>query len=220
MQQTDTIVRFSPGHSTTFSSSPTVVTALVHLRLGRALRPVPMLSSSRRRQPTQLLSALRPRSVRTGIRVLGRGHHMAAIQPRLCRTLLLLSVMLWLVMLLTVSRGRRVVLRRRRHLLMLVLRTRGRAQRDLRRRRLLVVLVLCRGRNRERSRRGGVGGLWRPRASAARAGGPPTPPFLAGASALLVLTLVLVFFRGGGRTADGQPAWDVVGTRARHAHRA
>jgi hypothetical protein len=63
------------------------VTTLAHLRLRLTLRPMPVLSSGRR-QPTQLLSALRTRGIRASIRVLRRGHHMPSVQPCVCRALL------------------------------------------------------------------------------------------------------------------------------------
>ena len=65
---------------------------------------------------------------------------MAPVYPRVCRALLLPMVLL--VVLLTVSRGRRVVLRGWRYLLVLMLRAGWGAQSNLRRRSLLMMLWL------------------------------------------------------------------------------
>jgi hypothetical protein len=104
----------------------------------------------------------------------------------------------------------------------LVLRARGGAQSDLGRGGLLLMMrMLSRGRDGQWSRGCSVGRLWRAWASAASGARPTTPPLLAGTGSVsgFIFTVVLVLFGRCGRAADGQPTWDIVGTRSRHAHR-
>ena len=95
-----------------YPSSPAIC-----LRLSRTRCPMPMLRRCRR-ESTQWLASL-SWTIRPRIRILRR-HHMPPVYPRVCGTLLLSVVLL--MVLLTVSRGWRAVLRGRRYLLMLVLR--------------------------------------------------------------------------------------------------
>jgi hypothetical protein len=174
---------------------------------------------SRGSQAAQLLSALCTRPI-WRIRVLRWGHHMPAIQ-RWIRWALLLSMMLLMMLLLPVGRGRRVVLRRGRDLLVLMLGARGGAQSNLGRGcLLLMMLMLSRGRDGQWGRGCSVGRLWRAWATAASGAGPTTPSLLAGTGSVgsFIFTVVLVLFGRRGSAADGQPTWDIVGTRSGHAH--
>jgi len=104
----------------------------------------------------------------------------------------------------------------------LVLRARGGAQSDLGRGCLLLMMrMLSRRRDGQWGWGCSVRRLWGAWASATSGARSATPPLLAGTGSVsgFIFAVVLVLFGRGGSAADGQPAWDIVGTRPRHAHR-
>lgn len=165
-------------------------------------------------QTAELLSRLR-RST-GGVLILRRGHHVPTIYIRI-RRIALLAVMLWMVLLPTIPRTTRVVLRRGRHLLVLVLWTRGRAAEGYLRGRLLVMLLLVLRGRRDGERCGGrgVGGLGRARARVALGSGATAAALLASARGGFFFCVVIIFFGWGPSAPNGYSTRHVV-RRARH----